>query len=84
MPKRKTVKKDKMFGKYERVKSNVRPGNLELNQMTPPKRSGRYNGTAIGRDDNGFFATTHRARSKSYESPGKIPDGKLKKIASTG
>lgn len=41
-------------------------------------------GVSIGADKNGFFAFTHRARSKSFESPDKIPQSVLKRVESTG
>ena len=40
-------------------------------------------GYSMGVDKNGFFVHTHRARSKSYESPEKIPAKDLKFIDST-
>jgi len=57
---------------------------LNIGEMTWCKHSGRYNGVSIGRDDDGYFALTHRARSSSYPSPGDIPASKLKWIRSTG
>jgi len=57
---------------------------LAINEVSYCKHSGRYAGVSIGRDKNGYFAMTHRARSKSYPSPGKIPVTKIKFIRSTG
>jgi hypothetical protein len=57
---------------------------ISIGELTYCKHSGRYSGVSIGRDKNGFFAATHRARSKSYPSPGKIPAKDLKWIKSTG
>jgi len=70
------------LGKYTMVKKSV--ANVALNEITLPKQSGRYKGVSIGRDKDGFFATTHRARSKSYSVPSQIPDSKIKFIESTG
>ena len=70
------------LGKYTMVEKSVT--RIAENEVTFPKHSGRYKGVSIGRDGNGFFATTHRARSRSYPSPLKIPDGKIKFIESTG
>lgn len=39
---------------------------------------------SLGKDEDGYYVYTHRARSKSYESPEKIPDSKIKYISSTG
>jgi len=57
---------------------------LNVGEMTYCKHSGRYNGVSIGRDDDGYFASTHRARSSSYSSPDRIPLSKIKWIRSTG
>ena len=43
----------------------------------------RYN-CGIMKDKDGFFALTHRARSKSYPSKKDIPVKDLKFIQSTG
>jgi hypothetical protein len=47
-------------------------------------RDGVTYGVSIKEDKNGFYAATHRARSKSYSSPDKIPVKDLKFIDSTG
>jgi len=57
---------------------------LNIGEMTCCKHSGRYNGVSIGRDDDGYFASTHRARSSSYLSPSQLPLSKIKWIRSTG
>jgi len=50
-----------------------------------PKIEGKsFNGVSMGADKNGFFVYTHRARSKSYEDPSKIPDKDINFIESTG
>jgi len=41
-------------------------------------------GCSLGADKDGFFCYTHRARSKSYEEPSKIPQKDIKFIKSTG
>lgn len=40
-------------------------------------------GCSIKQDKDGYYAYTHRARSKSYPSPDKIPVKVLKFIDST-
>jgi len=50
---------------------------------TATKNGVKY-GCSVGKDKDGYFAYTHRARSKSYESPQKIPVKTLKFIDSTG
>lgn len=64
--------------------AHKRVTDLNVGEMTWCKHSGRYNGVSIGRDEDGYFAATHRARSESYPSPGEIPMRKLKWIRSTG
>lgn len=48
------------------------------------QRLGREPKCSIKKDKNGYFAYTHRARTKSYDSPNKIPLNKIKFIESTG
>ena len=67
---------------YKKVYKRVT--DLNIGEMTWCKHSGRYDGVSIGRDDDGYFACTHRARSESYPSPDRIPLSKLKWIRSTG
>lgn len=47
-------------------------------------KNGKKYGVGIGKDDDGYFAHTHRARSKSYPSKNDIPIKDLKFIKSTG
>jgi hypothetical protein len=39
---------------------------------------------SIGKDEDGYFAYTHRSRSKSYKAKKDIPKSVLKRIESTG
>jgi hypothetical protein len=41
-------------------------------------------GVGVGKDKDGYFVYTHRARSKSYEKKSEIPKKDLKFIKSTG
>ncbi len=41
-------------------------------------------GVSLGKDKDGFFVYTHRARSASYPTPHKIPKSKIKFIETTG
>lgn len=70
------------FGKF--LITSKRANQLAVNEITQPRRSGRYKGVSIGRDSQGYFVTTHRARSKSYPSTSKIPKSKIRFVASTG
>ena len=47
-------------------------------------KNGKTYGCSVGKDKDGYFCYTHRARSKSYETPQKIPIKDLKFIESTG
>lgn len=57
---------------------------LEIGEATYPRQSGRYEGCSIGRDSDGFFLFTHRARGKSYENVRDIPEKEINFIESTG
>lgn len=39
---------------------------------------------SLGQDKKGYFVYTHRARSKSYDTPHDIPKSAIKFIGSTG
>jgi len=54
------------------------------NVSKPPKLRKKLDGVSLGKDDNGYFVYTHRARSSSYPKPEKIPQSKIKFIRSTG
>ena len=45
---------------------------------------GRHLECSMGRDKDGFYVYTHRARSKSYPRPSAIPKDKIRFIGSTG
>ena len=67
---------------YKMVKKMV--STLQVGEMTYCKHGGRYDGVSIGRDEEGFFACTHRAASERYPSPAEIPLKTIKWIRSTG
>lgn len=48
------------------------------------KKKKHSKGVSLGRDKNGYFCYTHRARSKSYPEPEKIPQSKVTFIETTG
>ena len=56
---------------------------VEVIQKTVTKDGKKY-GCGIMYDKDGYFATTHRARSKSYPTKKDIPHSVLKRIAGTG
>jgi hypothetical protein len=45
---------------------------------------GKDSGVSLKQDKDGFFVHTHRARSKSYDTPSKIPADTVAYIESTG
>ena len=57
---------------------------LNVNEATFPHHAGRFKGVSVGRDPNGFFVLTHRARSDIYDQPSDIPDSVIESIESTG
>ena len=70
------------LGKFILVNKKI--NELDLNEITTPRHSGKYRGTSVGRDKSGFFVATHRVRSSSYLVAGKIPEYKIKFVRSTG
>lgn len=46
-------------------------------------KPGPGDGCSLGRDHDGYYAYTHRARTKSYERPGLIPLDKIRFVGST-
>lgn len=78
----KRTKRWKM-GKYTMIEGR-RISQLQINEATMPRRSGRYSGTSIGRDGKGYFVMTHRCRSKSYPAAVKIPVSRIRFVRSTG
>ena len=61
-----------------------KPEELEIGDISAPIQSGKFDGVSIGRDEDGYYVCTHRARSDSYESMDKIPQNKIAFIESTG
>lgn len=54
------------------------------NVSVPPDKKGRFKGVSVGKDKQGFFCYTHRARSKSRPTIDAIPDKDIAFIESTG
>lgn len=50
----------------------------------PAGKDARFDGVSLKQDDDGYYVTTHRARSKSYPTPEAIPQSKVDFIESTG
>lgn len=56
----------------------------EYNLAKSITKNGKKYQVGIGKDDDGWFAHTHRARSKSYPTKSDIPVKDLEFIKSTG
>lgn len=69
---------DELYGKFRK---NGRP---QKGLSFPVGQKSRFDGVSLGRDKNGVFCYTHRARSKSYKSVESIPQKEIKWIESTG
>ncbi len=54
------------------------------NATKPEDLVAKMQGVSLGKDKDGYFVYTHRARSKSYPTPHKIPKSKIKFIETTG
>lgn len=65
------------------AKKTSKPKKKEPLQRSITKNGKRYN-VGISKDKNGYYAHTHRARSKSYPRKQDIPVSVLKFIESTG
>jgi len=65
------------------MKKPFNHSSVEVLQKTITKDGTKYN-CGVGQDKDGFYATTHRMRSASYEKKSDIPHSVLKRIASTG
>jgi hypothetical protein len=72
-----------MRGVKKVAKKARKPTKNEPLQRSITKNGKRYN-VGISKDKNGYYAHTHRARSKSYPSKKDIPVSVLKFIESTG
>lgn len=55
----------------------------EFENVPWPEEMGKFE-CSLGKDSDGYFAYTHRARSKSYPEPKQIPKYKIEFIESTG
>jgi hypothetical protein len=54
------------------------------NVAKPEDLVSKMQGVSLGKDKDGYFVYTHRARCSSYPTPHKIPASKIKFIESTG
>ena len=77
------LKKDDLDKLINLLESKKSKKNFEVVNK-PSDLKSKMKDVSLGKDKNGYFVYTHRARSKSYESPEKIPDSKIKFIKSTG
>lgn len=73
--------------KYLTSGSSYREGGIVHGLSKPNEfrdKTPKSNGVSLGADKNGFYCYTHRAASKRYESPEKIPVSAIEFIESTG
>ena len=73
----------KLGQKIAKSKSK-KDSSIQKGLSKPQNTKQNFNGVSLGKDKDGFFVYTHRARSNSYESPEKIPQGRIDFIESTG
>jgi len=85
------VPKELKEAAYELIDGITKAGNgkitgLKLHQELKEKvKKGKYpSGYSMGIDENGYFIHTHRGRSQSYPSPGKITVRDINFIDSEG
>lgn len=57
---------------------------ITLKALVEEKKPSRFDGVGLKQDDDGWYVTTHRARSKSYKEQADIPDSVVRYIRSTG
>ena len=74
--------KDKIIP-YVNSSSTYR-NNCVFGLRKPKIKKKHFDQVGFAADKNGFFVYTHRARSKSYETPEKIPQKDITFIESTG
>jgi len=87
----KNISKERKEEALTLLKPYTKAGNSKITELNLSKilidkleKGGYPSGFSMGIDKNGYFIHTHRARSKSYESPDKIPVKDIKFIDSTG
>ena len=85
VPKEYKAEAVKLVKQYTSARSGVVTG-LDLHPLLIKKCRAEkvVMGFDMGIDKDGYFVSTHRARSKSYAAPDKIPTKELKFIETTG
>lgn len=74
-----------LIGPYTKAKNGKITGlKLHPDLIRKINKGGYPSGFDMGIDKDGYFIHTHRARSKSYETPKKISVKDIKFIDSTG
>lgn len=68
----------------EKTKKGKYPDGLPGQGIPGVERDGVRYGVTVGRDDDGVFVTTHRARSKSYPTLDDIPKSALEFVDESG
>lgn len=68
----------------EMIKIAKRKRPLSTGLVKPQGQGKRMKDVGLGKDKDGYFVYTHRARSRSYPTPEAIPNSAVKFIESTG
>ncbi len=74
--------KEMIVGNYKLTEKA--PEDLNIGEGTYPAGGGKFRGVSVGRTDLGYCAFTHRANSRTYNSPADIPNDVVTFIRSTG
>ena len=71
--------------KYSRLlgMESIREEKIEFG-LSKQQYDKNFKGCSLGKDKDGYFVYTHRARSKSYDDPNKISEKDINFIDSTG
>ncbi len=76
---------EKIYAEYFSQSLNEKKNKKKTDNVPiPDDLKDKLKGVSLGKDDDGYFVYTHRARCKSYATPEKIPQSKIKFIESTG
>jgi hypothetical protein len=59
------------------------PTDLDVNEVTYPIKHGGFTGVCVGRDGDGYFVASDRARSFSFPTIDSIPDDVILRLGQT-
>jgi len=78
------IDEDEINEKKKKDFENVSKPQGLIDKCMKSKCMKSLDGVSLGKDKNGYFVYTHRARSKSHEKPEGIPIKDIKFIETTG